>query len=318
VAKLEMLPFCEDFLADAAELLAARHRAHRAVEPLLPSCYEDVSAALLEIKALAAADGVSGAVALRGGRLTGYLLGSPRAGWGANVWVELAGHAAAEAEEIRDLYAAAAAVWVERGIVDHYAFVPASDSAALQAWFRVSFGQQQALGIQSVPRVGWPEGVRVAEPRDVDAILPLVPLLATHQRQSPTFAVHLGPGNGAELRAEILEDLRRDDRADLIAERDGQIVGLVEVAPVERSSMHSGLARPEGAALLSFAAIRPVVRGSGAGLALTQAAFAWAREHGFEVMVVDWRVTNLLASRFWPHRGFRETFLRLHRRLPAL
>jgi len=30
-------------------------------------------------------------------------------------------------------------------------------------------------------------------------------------------------------------------------------------------------------------------------------------------MVTDWRETNLLASRFWPRRGFRKTFLRLHR-----
>ena len=47
-----------------------------------------------------------------------------------------------------------------------------------------------------------------------------------------------------------------------------------------------------------------------------QAAFAWARERGHEVMVTDWRVTNLLSSRFWPARGFRETFLRLYRHIP--
>ena len=40
-------------------------------------------------------------------------------------------------------------------------------------------------------------------------------------------------------------------------------------------------------------------------------------------MVTDWRVTNLLSSRFWPRRGFRTSFLRLHRldcvtRIPLL
>ena len=30
-------------------------------------------------------------------------------------------------------------------------------------------------------------------------------------------------------------------------------------------------------------------------------------------MVTDWRATNLLSSRFWTARGFRPTFLRLHR-----
>jgi hypothetical protein len=33
-------------------------------------------------------------------------------------------------------------------------------------------------------------------------------------------------------------------------------------------------------------------------------------------MVTDWRETNLLASRFWPKRGFRRTFLRLYRSIP--
>jgi hypothetical protein len=30
-------------------------------------------------------------------------------------------------------------------------------------------------------------------------------------------------------------------------------------------------------------------------------------------MATDWRATNLLASRFWPKRGFATSFLRLHR-----
>jgi hypothetical protein len=33
-------------------------------------------------------------------------------------------------------------------------------------------------------------------------------------------------------------------------------------------------------------------------------------------MVTDWRVTNLLASRFWPRRGFRTSFVRLYRSIP--
>ncbi len=41
-----------------------------------------------------------------------------------------------------------------------------------------------------------------------------------------------------------------------------------------------------------------------------------ARERGYGTMVTDWRVTNLLASRFWSARGFRPTFLRLYRHIP--
>ena len=77
-----------------------------------------------------------------------------------------------------------------------------------------------------------------------------------------------------------------------------------------------GLARPERAAFLTFAATLPEARGSGAGLALTEHVLAWAHEHGYPDDVADWRMTNLLASRFWPKRGFRRTFLRLYRSLP--
>jgi GNAT superfamily N-acetyltransferase len=67
---------------------------------------------------------------------------------------------------------------------------------------------------------------------------------------------------------------------------------------------------------LAFAATRDDVRGSGAGLALTAFAFAWAHENGFNSMTVDWRSVNLLSSRFWPKRGFRPQYLRLYRAVP--
>ena len=68
--------------------------------------------------------------------------------------------------------------------------------------------------------------------------------------------------------------------------------------------------------MLAFAVTRPDRRGAGAGLTLTEAALAWARDRGYGTIVTDWRETNLLASRFWPHRGWRRTFLRLHRSIP--
>ena len=50
--------------------------------------------------------------------------------------------------------------------------------------------------------------------------------------------------------------------------------------------------------------------------ALVAYALQWAHTEGFESMTVDWREVNLLASRFWPRRGFRPTFYRLYRHIP--
>lgn len=312
-------PFAEEHLAEAGELLAARHRAHRKAEPLLPERYEDAAAAAAEVEALWRGDQPSGVVALRDGRVAGYLLGVRRKDelWGANVWVETAGHAAEHPEDVRDLYGAAAEKWVAAGRTRHYAMVPASDRALVDAWFRLSFGAQHALGVIETPPVEWPPDVRRAEPRDIDALVELTPLLDDHQRRSPVFSMLASSDDPEELRDEILADMAKEEVGELVAERGGTVVACFENVPVEMSAVvHSGLARPEGAALLGWAATRPDVRGAGAGLALTQATFAWARERGHAVIVTDWRETNLLSSRFWPARGFRRTFLRLYRSIP--
>jgi len=122
--------------------------------------------------------------------------------------------------------------------------------------------------------------------------------------------------NLEELRAEWVADLDKSEEGLFLACRDGRAVGLLAVAPVELSSVHIGLARPDEACILGFAVTDPEARGAGVGLALTAAAFEWARAHGFSTIVTDYRVTNLLSSRFWPRRGFRPTFLRLYRSIP--
>ena len=54
-------------------------------------------------------------------------------------------------------------------------------------------------------------------------------------------------------------------------------------------------------------------RSQGLGRLLTSHVLAWTSEAGYRAVTADWRETNLLASRFWPARGFRPIFQRLHR-----
>jgi GNAT superfamily N-acetyltransferase len=301
---VEIVPFASEHLDSAAELLAARHARHRAAEPLLPAelDFREEIATLL-------ADGATGMFTDGA-----YVLGrsGPTERWGPNVWVDAAGHAADDPELVRDVWAAAAAGWFEQGLRAHYALVPATDRPLLDAWFRLGFGAQQAHGVVEIPEGEWPEGVREATEEDIDALVAIGPLLSRHQRGSPVFSP--GPAQTPdEARADVLDDFRYDNVANLVFERDGRIVGNFFVCPIELSPGHSGLARPRGAAFLGFAITEPEVRGSGVGRALTEASFAWARARDYETMVTDWRVTNLLSSRFWPRRGFRTSFLRVHR-----
>jgi ribosomal protein S18 acetylase RimI-like enzyme len=309
---LQIEPFSDAHLDEAAQLLAERQKRHRAAELLL----DDGMDFRAEIESLWSGDQASGAVGIRDGKTVGYVLGiqkEPR--WGPNVWVDPAGHAVVEAEDVRDLYAAAAAQWVDEGRTRHYVVAPATDAPLLDAWYRLSFGRQHALGVREIPDVDWPAGVRLAEARDLDAIIEIAPVLPDHQDQSPVFGV-VPRDTEEELRQEISEDLQNEELANFVAEVDGRVVGNLVIAPTEVSSTHAGPARVPGAAFLAYAATKPEVRGLGTGVALTNAGFAWARERGYEAMVTDWRETNLLASRFWPKRGFRRTFLRLYRSIP--
>lgn len=314
---VEIQPFSDEHVEAAAALLEERHAQHLAAEQLLPANIDYPA----EVEALWKDDSASGAVAIRGEQVVGYLLGVRRDDriWGPNVWIELAGHAAQQPEIVRDLYGAAAAAWVDEGRHRHYALVPSSDWAHVDAWFRLSFGAQHAMGIRETPEAtesnhGEIE-VRSAGTADMETELAHGAVLPEHQSRSPVFGSHPMPSQ-EELRADYLEELEDPEIATLIAERDGQALGSLVMTSADKSSMHSGLARPERAAFLGFAATIPEARGLGAGLALTEAGLAWARENGYSVVVTDWRETNLLSSRFWPARGFRRTFLRLYRSIP--
>jgi ribosomal protein S18 acetylase RimI-like enzyme len=319
MARLELVPFADEHLHDAGRLLAAGHGRHRKAEPLLPERFEDPVAALGELEQAWRADGTSGAAALRGGRLVGFLLGAPRDTdvWGDNVWVEVAGQAAEEAEDVRDLYAAAAARWVDERRRRHYALVPAGDAALVDAWFRLGFGQQQAHGVREVPdgtEIRLPPGVEIRRPREeeIEALLEVDLALPRHQRSSPVFSGRPLPSD-QELREEWATTLAAHEEEVLVGYRDGRPLACWSIAPAELSSHFRGLAQPERACYLGFASTVPDARGSGIGIALTDACFARAAEHGYAAMVTDWRVTNLLASRFWPRRGFRTFLLRLYR-----
>ena len=75
--------------------------------------------------------------------------------------------------------------------------------------------------------------------------------------------------------------------------------------------------QPDDAAFLAFAVTLPEARGSGIGRRADRGVpRVGARARATAHVVTDWRETNLLASRFWPARGFRRAFLRLYRSIP--
>ena len=306
-AMLDIVEFTEEHLDAAAELLAERHTRHRAAEPLLPSV--DFRA---QIESEWRTEGASGVFASHGGEAVGYLFGRPQAfGW---FTVGIGGHALrGDAEQARDLYAAAAATWVDAGHTVHAVYLPVSEAELVDAWFRLSFGASAALAMRETAREQpFDAGVtiRPGTPDDLDTAARLDRELTESMVPSPSFSSVRVQSDEA-----YLEDWRGawDDPENVhfVAERDGTVVGhiLLWKRPAD-------LRVPADSIDLANAATFPDRRGAGVGRALTAHVLAWAHEHGHPTMVTDWRMTNLLASRFWPRRGFRVTFLRLYRSIP--
>jgi GNAT superfamily N-acetyltransferase len=312
-------PLTTDALDGAAALLAARHRRHRAAEPLLDPAFENPANARVSIEAELAAERAGGWVARRDGEIVGYMIGQQKSPiWGANVWVEAAGHAATEKSIVRELYAVAAAAWVGEGRTNHHILVPATDAELVDAWFTLDFGQQHVHAIREVPSPSFgvvPRSELVIRGKtrdDLDALAELELVMPAHMRLSPVFS-QLPLQTFEEVRAELVEDFDDPRYTYFVAEHDGNVVGAAIGCAIEVSSSHQGPNRVAGAGFLGAAAVFPDARGLGAGKALGEATLAWSRDAGYASIQTDWRSTNLEADRTWRSLGFRPTFRRMHR-----
>src|ERR1700730_11613332 len=117
----------------AAELLARRHVVDRRNEPVLPERYEDPDEALGLIRALFESPRAAGVFATRDGQPAGFLAGrmltpSPLSMVAKflsarSAFVPYEGYALDDREDgelYRELYAALAPIWVDRGYFSHY------------------------------------------------------------------------------------------------------------------------------------------------------------------------------------------------------
>jgi GNAT superfamily N-acetyltransferase len=305
MARIEAVPFADEHLDAAAELLAARHARHREAEPLLPELDDPRAAIEREWRE----EGATGVFAPGA-----YLIAAPFARFEGTVRVGIAGHAVdGDPESARDLYAAAAQRWVEEGYTRHEVFVPSHDAALVDAWFRLSFGAAAVLALRETGPEEPFDGsisIRPGTPDDFDHAARLQVAMGAAMAPAPSFS-NVGLQTHDEAVAEWHEDFESDNDLLFVAERDGRIVGqiLLYRRPPD-------LRVPASAIDLALASTEPEARGSGVGRALTAHVIRWAHENGYPVMTTDWRMTNLWASRFWPKRGFRPAFLRLYRSIP--
>jgi ribosomal protein S18 acetylase RimI-like enzyme len=222
--------------------------------------------------------------------------------WGDCVFLEAQTD---DAEAVRTAYAEGSPAWP----LLHFA-VSGPSAHELDPWYRLGFAQMHAYGARpsggdvfDVPGVA----LRPGGPADLETAIRLDLLIEQAQRETPSYSSFTH--DMREHRATCVETLEGADVTYVIAERDDIPVGHVTLYP---DPTHSD------ALHLASTAVVPEERGRGVGRALTAFALAHAEERGFANLRTNWRVTNLVASRYWPARGFELTHLRLVRRLPEL
>jgi ribosomal protein S18 acetylase RimI-like enzyme len=227
---------------------------------------------------------------------------------GKHAWVGLDDHSLAPGaapELLADVYAVAGAQWVADGYLTHIVVVPA-DGPLPALFFALGFGQEQvhASGPTLAEAPPEPEGftIRRASSADIEQALDVAGTISSHQAGAPVWAGLPVPSR-EDMREDWEELLAEDGAVVLLAERDGETLGYVATYPDDEP----------GLAHLPVAGTRADARGGGIGVALVQHALHRAHQDGMHSVALDWRSTNLLASRFWPKRGFVPTHLRLRR-----
>jgi GNAT superfamily N-acetyltransferase len=183
----------------------------------------------------------------------------------------------------------------------------------VDAWFRLSFGASATLAMRETSPEEVFDGdvtIRPGTPDDFPDAARLELAMSQAMLPAPSFS-----GLALQSHEEVLAEWREDSDSGkyelFVAERDGRIVGhtVLYHRPPD-------LRVPSDGIDLAQVSTEPEARGTGVGRAMTAHVIRWAHEHGHPVMTTDWRMTNLFASRFWPRRDFRPTFVRLYRSIP--
>lgn len=321
---MQIIPLHQDHLQQAGVLLAKQQERNRQSLPELPPRFEDAGIACQALAALLKRRHAQGFASVDGDRVVAYLIGEMVIDnvWGRSAWVRTPGCAYAAdvgVEIIRDLYAALGEIWVSYGIFFHFVLIPVSDPALIQAWFSLSFGIEQIhalIDLQALSPVmpAFPPGVEIrkAGKKDGPQLAGMSDVIWKTQVQAPVWGVMLPETVAENVKgwSELVEDA---DITVWLASVAGNVVatqGYWPVAPTD-----DNLLVPENCVHMSVAGTHPEVRGQGISTVLTAYGLAQAQAAGYRFCEADWRSTNLPASRFWPHRGFRPMVYRLVRRI---
>ena len=249
--------------------------------------------------------------------LVGYIIGKIKIdnGRGRHIWVPYEGIAIRKdqpSELIRNLYAKVSILWLEQGCFSHYTLIPLGNQVYYKSFLQLSFFIQQVHGIMNIEDYKPFENVsdadiRLANKMDSEAMGRMSSIIYSYQNSAPVFEPVL-----PEVVVKIKEGYKRivedDEAIIIIAEKDMKELGFQVYEPIT-----SDLMAPDDGVELSIAGIYPSQMGRGVGKKLMNEGSRIVKEKGYNNITIDWRITNLASSTFWPKCGFRPMAYRMVR-----
>ncbi len=292
---LEISSLREKHLEEAANLVCARYKALREHVPILPPKYGEAGLILSMLHGLAKE--FPGVVAIRGGRLVGFLSGlviprflgrrsaySPEWANGADL---------GESRRIYDeLYARLSEQWVADGCAARVVTLLANDRQGIEGWQWLGFGLAGVDGVRELRPI---EGataqldIRQAERQDAAVASFFVEALEHHMISAPIFWSH-DPGD-------LEAWLNGSAKALWLAYAGEEAVGGMGIGPANPDAC--AIIRDAKTTSIQIAFTQENARSQGIATALLDRSLEWARSQGYERCAVDWETMNSLASRFW-------------------
>jgi GNAT superfamily N-acetyltransferase len=293
-------PLDELDLDGALELLQDAYAAERDHSPLLPPVLlGNPRLAEPTLRACMARGAVG---AWRGSGLCGFMGVAaffPFKGQRAALVGEMAHAAAAGAEKVaicEALYAALGEGIRAQGAQLHIVAHFAGDEPLQSMLYRLGFGAFLAEELRDLSPVASQRGATVRREEDTRAVVDLDVEHRGYYRNPPIFLAKDTDRSAAERG--LREALEAGAALFVHDDDGGRPDAYFMVGPC--AGEHEGrLLRGTNSAQVFSAYARPSARGRGIGAALLDACIAWARERGFERLMVEHETANLLGSAFW-------------------
>ncbi len=295
---MNTVPFEQCHIREAGELLCKAYQTERAAVPVLP---ERSKADFFERMVSDLAGNGLGVAAEEDGKLQGFLTGMEAGelfGLSRGVYIPIYGHAAMGRDRqlmYHQLYAKAADLWVQNGLLSHAITMYAHDDAAVNAWFWQNFGLRCVDAIRSLNDMYLGEkgafDIRRVTPESAGALLELHREHLRYYKRAPMFM-------------KVHEACSLEELCGWLSQKDHYIWAAFEdEAPAAYMMLRHGgetfASEDEKSMNICGAYVKSSLRGTGYGAAILQSIVSWLRENGFERLGVDYESFNIQGSRFW-------------------